>query len=389
MTTGGPSSDQIIESPALSRLTGRDEHPEEVLIDDIYQAALVPELWPTVLGGLSSAVDGAGGLLFTSHLDRIQWVGSPDIYDLFVEFLQDGWAAINPRPARIASHNHPGFICEDDCFTPEELDADPVYRFLRSHNLGWAAGTMINVPSGDSIIFSFERAYDKGPIQSEVIQLFDRMRPHLARAALMASRLGLERARVMATTLESVGLPAAILRADGRVSAVNASLNRMMPDIAQDRRERFTLTDHVADRLFASALAGLERRAGRRATQSIPLAACEGRPPMIVHVLPVRGAAHDIFSQASGIVVITPVDRAKVPTAEVLQGLFDLTPAEARAARAIAQGMTVAEIAASGKVTSETVRTHVKAILAKTGLSRQADLVALLAGAALRAPTSK
>jgi len=43
----------------------------------------------------------------------------------------------------------------------------------------------------------------------------------------------------------------------------------------------------------------------------------------------------DIFTQATALLVVTPVDRAAVPTAEVLQGLFDLTPAEARGAGGI------------------------------------------------------
>lgn len=78
--------------------------------------------------------------------------------------------------------------------------------------------------------------------------------------------------------------------------------------------------------------------------------------------------------------IATPVDRAAVPTAGVLQGLFDLTPAEARVARAIGDAQSVENIAELLGVSRETVRTQLKSVLAKTGVGRQVELVRLLAG---------
>lgn len=65
-----------------------------------------------------------------------------------------------------------------------------------------------------------------------------------------------------------------------------------------------------------------------------------------------------------------------------MQSLFDLTPAEARVARSLASGKTVEDIASDGGVSLNTVRTHVRGVLAKTGCDRQAEVVALLTGIA-------
>jgi DNA-binding CsgD family transcriptional regulator len=97
--------------------------------------------------------------------------------------------------------------------------------------------------------------------------------------------------------------------------------------------------------------------------------------------VPVSGAAHDVFSQSAMLLLITPVDRAAVPTAEVLQGLFDLTPAEARVARGVGLAQSIDALAIAQGVSRETVRSQLKQVLAKTGLGRQAELVSLLAGA--------
>jgi hypothetical protein len=294
----------------------RGEHVfDETLTDRIYEAAVVPELWPDVLGEMSSAVGGAGGVLFTANRAQMSWTTSSDLRDIFTDFVRDGWAAINPRPVRLGAANHAGFVRDSDFFTDEEMDSDPVYGYYRKNGLGWATGTMLDTPSGDSIIFSFERAYDKGPVPIEIVKQFDQLRPHLARSALLTSRLGLERAKAMAAALQSLGLPGAVLRGGGRVLAVNGALEQLMPSFMQDRRDRLHLTDAAADALLEEALARRSLTGGPISVNSIPVAATDDHPPMILHLLPIRGAAHDLFAQATSLLVVTPVDRAVVPTA--------------------------------------------------------------------------
>jgi len=63
---------------------------------------------------------------------------------------------------------------------------------------------------------------------------------------------------------------------------------------------------------------------------------------------------------------------------ELLQTYFDLTPAEARIAAAIASGQTITQAATSLRLTRGTVRWYVKQLMAKTGTSTQAQMVRLL-----------
>ncbi|MCY4065422.1 MAG: helix-turn-helix transcriptional regulator, partial [Rhodospirillaceae bacterium] len=55
-----------------------------------------------------------------------------------------------------------------------------------------------------------------------------------------------------------------------------------------------------------------------------------------------------------------------------------LTGMESRVAVLLARGMSVKEIAAATGRKESTIRTHVKHMFAKHGLSRQADLVRLV-----------
>ena len=68
----------------------------------------------------------------------------------------------------------------------------------------------------------------------------------------------------------------------------------------------------------------------------------------------------------------------QAPPVELVQSLFDLTPAEARVARDLASGKTVEDIASDGGTSPNTIRSHVRGVLEKTGCNRQTDVVALL-----------
>jgi DNA-binding CsgD family transcriptional regulator len=63
----------------------------------------------------------------------------------------------------------------------------------------------------------------------------------------------------------------------------------------------------------------------------------------------------------------------------VVATAFDLTPGEARVAVAAADGLSPESIASRHAVSIHTVRTQLRAVFAKTGTSRQAELVSLLA----------
>ncbi|TIU11293.1 MAG: helix-turn-helix transcriptional regulator, partial [Mesorhizobium sp.] len=89
-----------------------------------------------------------------------------------------------------------------------------------------------------------------------------------------------------------------------------------------------------ANALFQQAIA---QNRDNRIVRSIPVPGTKGRPALVVHLLPLRRAAHDIFSGADILVSATEVSLcATVPSPHIFSGLFDLTPAEGRLAVALA-----------------------------------------------------
>jgi DNA-binding CsgD family transcriptional regulator len=354
---------------------------DDSLTDEIYEAAIVPEKWGAVLQRIGDAAESTGGLLFSANARYSTSVASPTMQPILEDFVRDGIAAINPRPQRAIEKQYPGFMGDHELFTEEEMSRDPAYQYLRKKGYGWCAGTIVQVPSGDLAVLSWERRFVDGPFSAEIIASLDTLRPHLARAALLSGRLGLEKARVAAETLGLIGLPCAVLSRSFRVLARNDLFEALVPNVIQDRQARITLANRRADRLLAQSIEQLGIQASGT-IRSIPVAASDEQPASIIHVVPIRGAANDIFSLAAAIVVVTTVERAELATPEVIQGLFDLTPAEARVARGIVAGDSIDEFARKAGVSAGTVRQQLKSVFAKTGVSRQGELIGLLASGA-------
>ena len=91
--------------------------------------------------------------------------------------------------------------------------------------------------------------------------------------------------------------------------------------------------------------------------------------------------ASGIAMIAVALLVVTPVGASPLPHADLLSGLFDLTPAESRVAAALASGLTTQDHAANLDISRETVRSQLKSVVKKTVTARQAELIRLLASA--------
>ncbi|WP_342150847.1 helix-turn-helix transcriptional regulator [Methylorubrum sp. SB2] len=354
------------------------------LIDRIYEAAAVPELWRAVLIDLARLAGAPQAVMIVSTGTRFRdWVTTSPEFDALVLAHTERFPD-NIRTRRLLDMRHPGFLSDLDVVTQDEIDTDPLYRdFLIPRGYGSGTATAVMVPSGDSVIVHCERPHADGPFGPEMLATLDTLRPHLARAALLSARLEMERIATTTRTLELLGLPAAVLGTGGRLLAANAGLTALMPHTLSDQPSRLAVVDPAADRLLREAMGGA--RGGDRPlpVRSIPIPAQDERPPVILHLVPVRGAAHDVFARARAVLIATPVVARDVPSADVVQGLFDLTPAESRLAALIAAGDAPVPAAAKLGITPSTARSVLKRVFQKTGVSRQAELVGLLTGTAL------
>ena len=101
-----------------------------------------------------------------------------------------------------------------------------------------------------------------------------------------------------------------------------------------------------------------------------------------IFFVPLREPDADAGSSAQYVMMIVGDPNRNVgPTVAQLRQMFSLTVAEVRLAIAVCNGMSVHAFALHARVSVNTTRSQLRAILQKTGTHRQADLVRLLLSA--------
>lgn len=102
--------------------------------------------------------------------------------------------------------------------------------------------------------------------------------------------------------------------------------------------------------------------------------------PLVLHTIPL---AQTGSAGSRTVIILVDLRHSPRPTLNVLQKLFDLTPAEARLAIEIVSGRTLSEVSTKMGLSNATLRTQLSAVFTKTQTRRQAELVALLTRVAI------
>lgn len=352
----------------------RDDH---TLIDRIYEAAVIPEIWEDVLSDLTHVSESFGAVFISIDGDETRWLSSSADFEEIVSEHYRRFPGLNDRAVRLLESRTAGFVRDTDVFEAAEIQTLPLFAdFLLPRGLGRGIATSISSPSGEAMIIHIEGDYRKGPFSDQAVHRLDLIRPHLARASLLSTRLRLKRASVVVQTLQTLGLPGVLLKRNGTVVAANELFEDHIPERFQDRRARMELCDGRADSLLNSALLQLDAEDG--SVRSIALTRTKHLPPAVLHLIPIRRQAHDVFGLGAIIGLITPLISKKAVSADIIQGLFDLTAAEAKVAEKLGNNLSATEIAALNGTSIVTVRNQISSVLNKSGFHRQVDLVALL-----------
>jgi DNA-binding CsgD family transcriptional regulator len=340
------------------------------LIGQIYEATAVPELWPTVLDGIAKAIDAFGAVFVHRSGEAANFVINPRMEEFAAAYVEQGWVMRDDRVPPVIAEHFPGFRVDADYWTEEQQREIPIYRdFLLPRDMKASAACLIQGVRHDSLHVGIEGLPSYAEARSAV-PFLDSLRPHLARALSISARLAQSYSQGVVDGLQASGVGAAVIGPSGRLKAANELFGNQFGGNIIDLSGHIRLPDDAANRQLRAALAlGQDSRLGAR---SFPVRN-EGAIAAL-HCLPLKGRSQDIFESDGFVVVIAWPDNHSVPSADLLRLMFDLTPAEARIARLISQGQSVAEAARACGVQANTARIHLKAIYAKTGFARQSDL---------------
>jgi DNA-binding CsgD family transcriptional regulator len=184
-------------------------------------------------------------------------------------------------------------------------------------------------------------------------------------------------------------------------SETNALNNVLLHAVAVDRFGCVLDVNHAAEAIFDSYLCIRNRRLASgdlqtsssleklierlRATpedtalQSDPVVVRRpDRGDIVIHALPVHGAARTPFLGARALLIFASTEPKLSAKPELLANLFELTPAEAKLASIMSEGLSPEQAAARLGISHNTARNQLRAVFTKTATHRQSKLVALL-----------
>lgn len=372
--------------------------------ETIYDAAAGGTPWHAVGQGLAALVRARSASLMvadpaTGGAELLCHAGIPEeavaayaghyrAHDLWTQRA----AALLRRPGARPSVLTSGGLVPDGEFLRSEF----WNGFGRHYGLRYVVGTVVPLGEAGAMPLGLHRPAGAEPFGDAERKLVEAAVPHLRRALHLRHRL------TIAAPGQSPGL-AALDGLPNGVLVVDAELRVVLANVAAEAMARSGLgfrfrqsagrpqTQIVpCQRADAAPLAALVASAAIRgeAGGAIRLTAEDGAGAVaaMVSPLPARMAesALHVGGRVPGraLILLRELAAPTAPRATLLRELFGLTAAEAEVARALAGGATKAEVAGARGLRETTVRTQVRAILAKTGAANLRDLERMLAGLA-------
>ena len=370
--------DETIE---LSALTG-----------DIYDAALDPTLWPDVLGRTKRFVGGlAASLAWKDAVTKRgdSYYDDGDLDPAYRQLYFEKYIKLDPCTTGqfFAELGEP--VCTTDVIPYDEFKQTRFYQeWVRPQKLTDFAATMLDKTVTSVAFLGVFRHERHGLFDDEARRRIRLLVPHFRRALLIGNLIDLKTAEAatLADTLDGIGAGMFLVDAGGRIVHANAAGHALLKaaGVLHAENGRLAANDPNADRTFADAFAMSgdgDGAIGAKAV-AVPLAAPDGER-YVAHVLPLtsgaRRRAGTSYSAAAALFVRRAALDAPSPP-EVIARTFRLTPMELRVLLAVVEVGGVPEVAVALGIAETTVKTHLGRTYQKTGTSRQAELVKLVAG---------
>ena len=368
--------------------------PLSRLIGQIYDAVIDPTLWRSVLAETCIFTNTERGVLI--HEDSLEPADS-----LFHTSLPDPewerlylntYMLINPARlarGRVVKPNE--VVLTSDYMSKEEYARTRfANEFLSLRNCVDLASLVLEVTSTTFTVLGVVRNEAQGFADKNVRQQLELLAPHFRRAVMLGNLFEQRRmvADVLAETLDSLKAGVFILAADSGVVHANSSAKKFLKG-----DQAFRVTDGRLVPRDASARTAL---AEALAAASSGDEALGSKDP---HILCRTGTEKSLFGTVMGLndgqrrqaalryraIAALCLREAsfEAPTvAPTLAKLYNLTPREMTVLATIIENPSAPEVADILGLSEETIKSHLKSIFRKTGATRQADLIKLVAGVA-------
>jgi DNA-binding CsgD family transcriptional regulator len=378
------------------------------LLDLLYDAALDASRWQQFLDALSSAFGGATGIIHVyDDNPKILPVSTSFGHDpVFEHSYGSYYRQVNPYLSIAFGKMHVGEIVRASDYKPAEgvHKTEFFNDWMKPQGITADHFAVSLLSSGGLAILSVApHASVMGKNRDRYAAQLRMLAPHMVRAIEInritsAGRLA---EQTLNGAIDALGVAAFLVGRSGELMLANDQAESLMREerlLSVDRFRILRASRADDDRALSAAIAACIIDPWDRAPRVLRLTAGPARPDYIVWFVPVRPPRRDhpsrrytLFPEARAdntvLVMVTRADANIDIPAEVIQAVFTLSTGEARLASALVRGQTMKQFAEDTGLSPNTVRNQLASVFLKTGIQRQADLVALIVGTLGSGPT--
>ena len=365
----------------------------ERLLASLHRAALDDTQWLRA----ATLIDEACGLKGNMLVFDERRAGDEDVRVFMTRFCHRGqrreeweyayydtWHALDERAPRVKGMSDGQLAHVSQLYTAQELKTSPLYNEALpqadSQN-----GLIIRMdgPDGSDIVWAPADPSRRNDWGSRQVERIRRLVPHVRQYVLVRDRLAGADAlgASVAGLLDNSRLAILYLDRGGRIIEANDPARGLLRNgsglVDRDGVLEASLPDD--DARLQGLLARVLPISGHGISDTVTIRHPSGLPRLALHVSPVGGSPWSAPNPrvAALVMVVLANSRPQVDAGLVAEALL-LTRAESEVAAGLAQGRSVADMAAATNRREDSIRYHLKRIYRKRGLSGQADLVRLV-----------
>ncbi len=330
-------------------------------------------------------------LLWRRDDGSIGTIVSPALEETHADYIAN-WAMRDTRAHRVIERGYQvstdavtdGHVVDDD-----EVRTLPIYTdYLVPHGLGWFAATSVAPDPHVWVVISVQRRFDRPRFDDAELHLVSQLGRHVEQSLRLSIRLleGETRGAGLTKILTSMNIGLFGLDSLGRVTMTNPVGDALLGKGLIVRDEKLIAENRSDRAAFDALLASILRDAVPPVPKPLIVGDTEGGR-VVLHVLPLgtpNMLAGAMLADTRALVLAVEIDRDQPVDPTILRDLLGLTLNEARVASLVGVGLQPRAVADHLGIAEETARTVLKRVFGKVGVSRQAELVALLARLSLR-----
>lgn len=360
-------------------------------IGEIYDAALDPTAWTRVIEATGRLTRTCAGTLASLDVLRpATWAANITFgYDpTLLEAFNDKYARLSPANKFILQQplGEPGAVSR--VMRYEDFTESIMYKeWAQPQGLVDSIGLNIEKSATALVHLGLARHESVGITDEACIETLKLLYPHYRRSVVIGRVVDLAKveATAIADTLDGLAAGVFLVDREMRLVHTNRAGEGMLRQGAAVHKawDSLSSSDGTAARALRGTCAAISRDSAL-GEQGVSVAIRgRDREPYVAHVLPLTSGARERGGRFYGAVAAVFVRSARLerPSAlDAMAQLYGLTPAEIKMLVGIVELGGVPAVAQANGVSQNTVKSHLKQVFDKTGASRQADLVKLMAG---------